>query len=425
MRRPSPWVSASLGARRFYWWRRYGARDGVARKERGDLLTLGFAQGGLVMTRRVRSGMVTGGEAVYHVLHAAGVREVFGVLGGSMLEFYDALHAGGGIAYVGARDERAAGHMADGYARLTGGPGVVLGAQAGPGVVNLVTAVAEAHLAYSPLVVIAGALSRRDLGKDSFQEVDQLSLFAPICKRSFLVVEAERLPAMVVEAISLAMSGRRGAVVLHVPRDLMAARIPWSLVESFLSPLRIVRAGPPRAEDVADIIDRFAESSRPVLVAGAGFKWSQGADTLRRLVEALEVPLVASTGHVDLLPYDHGLFAGQGGARGNWVARRLMLEADFMLVLGTRLGFNSTFHSHEYVSSAAQIVHVDIEPSAVGRYFAASVGLQADAAATAESLLESWLRLAAVGALAKSVGARFVARRFRGRQGALGSRARA
>ncbi|MEM7173010.1 MAG: thiamine pyrophosphate-binding protein, partial [Pseudomonadota bacterium] len=133
---------------------------------------------------------ITGGEAVYRVLRDQGVGCVFGLLGGSMLELYDALYQGGEIDYLGARDERAAGHMADAYARITGGPGIVLGAQAGPGVVNLATAVAEAHLAYSPLVVIAGAISRRDLGKDTFQEVDQVALFAPICKRSILVTEA-------------------------------------------------------------------------------------------------------------------------------------------------------------------------------------------------------------------------------------------
>src|SRR5210317_1685317 len=99
---------------------------------------------------------INGGEAVYRVLKANGIDTVFGLLGGSMLELYDAMHKGREIAYVGARDERAAGHMADAWARMTGKPGVVLGAQAGPGVVNIVTAVAEAHLAYSPMVVIAG-----------------------------------------------------------------------------------------------------------------------------------------------------------------------------------------------------------------------------------------------------------------------------
>ena len=139
---------------------------------------------------------INGGEAVYRVLKANGIDTVFGLLGGSMLELYDAMYHGKDIAYVGARDERAAGHMADAWARMTGKPGVVLGAQAGPGVVNIVTAVAEAHLAYSPMVVIAGAITRADQAKDTFQEVDQVALFAPICKRSVMVTDPTRLAPM-------------------------------------------------------------------------------------------------------------------------------------------------------------------------------------------------------------------------------------
>ncbi len=328
---------------------------------------------------------VTGGEAVYRVLKGAGVETVFGLLGGSMLELYDAIYRDGGIAYVGARDERAAGHMADAYARMTGGPGVVLGAQAGPGVVNLVTAVAEAHLAYSPLVAIAGAVSRPDLGKDTFQEIDQVALFQPISKRSILVTDPDRLAPMLTDAIRLAMSGRRGPVVLHVPRDLMAAEV----TAPEAGPITIARPGPPRQEDVARIAEMLAEAKRPVIMGGGGFKWSSGADSLRALAEALQVPVVASTGHADIMPHGHPLFAGQGGPRGNAVASRLTREADLLLVLGARLGFNSTFHSHDYISATARIVQVDVEGSAVGRYFPVTLALQADAAATADAIRES------------------------------------
>ncbi|MDD9812420.1 MAG: thiamine pyrophosphate-binding protein, partial [Gammaproteobacteria bacterium] len=172
---------------------------------------------------------IQAGAAVAQALRRAGVRHVFGVLGGSMLELYDALYNCDAIRYIGARDERAATHMADACARLRagdgGGPGVVLGAQAGPGAANLVTGLAEAHLAYSPVLAIAGMVSRRESGRDTFQEIDQQALFAPVCKRSFVVPTAARLPEFVAEAARLAMSGRRGPVVLNVPRDLFAADI--------------------------------------------------------------------------------------------------------------------------------------------------------------------------------------------------------
>ena len=325
---------------------------------------------------------VSGGEAAYRVLRGAGVKCVFGLLGGSMLELYDAMHEDGGISYVGARDERAAGHMADAYARVTGGPGIVLGAQAGPGVVNLATAVAEAQLAYSPLVVLAGAISRPDLGKDTFQEVDQVALFQPICKRSLLATDAARLPAMLEDAMRLAMSGRRGPVVLHVPRDVMAEEIE----EPKTGPLILGRPGPPPKEDVSRILELLGASQKPVIVAGGGFKWGGGSDALTALAEDLNIPVVASTGHADVMRHGHPLFAGQGGPRGNTVASSLTRDADFLLVLGARLAFNSTFHSHDYISANAKIVQVDIEASAIGRYFPVELGLQADAAETARAL---------------------------------------
>ena len=330
-------------------------------------------------------GTITGGDAVYRVLRDQGVETVFGLLGGSMLELYDAILKGGEIAYVGARDERAAGHMADAHARITGGPGVVLGAQAGPGVVNLTTAVAEAYLAYSPLVAICGAISRADLGKDTFQEVDQVALFAPIAKKSILVTDPTRLAEMLRDAIRLAMSGRRGPVVLHVPRDLMAARVPVPST----GPVKVARAGAPAAADVAAIKDLLAEAKKPVIVAGGGFKWGGGGAALCALAEHLDIPVVASTGHADVMPHGHPLFSGQGGPRGNRVAARLTRKADLLLVLGARLAFNSTFLSHDYISASADIVQVDIEGASAGRYFPTAIPVQADAAETAKVLMDA------------------------------------
>ena len=326
---------------------------------------------------------ITGGEAARRILRNHGINTVFGLLGGSMLELFDAIYHDTAMHYIGARDERAAGHMADSYARVTCGPGVVLGAQAGPGVVNLVTAVAEAHLAYSPLVVIAGAISRSDLGKDTFQEVDQVALFAPICKRSLLVTDPHRLAPMLEDAIRLAMSGRRGPVVLHVPRDLFAAQVqpPPSAPPVFAKPNQ------PQPEEITEIIDALEQAKAPVIIAGGGVKWSKGCDALRTLAEALEVPVVASTGHADILPHGHPLFAGQGGPRGNRVASGLTRDADLLLVIGARLAFNSTFHSHDYISSSAKIIQIDIEASAIGRYFPVALGVQADAGGTVLALL--------------------------------------
>lgn len=332
---------------------------------------------------------ITGGEAAYRVLKANGIDTVFGLLGGSMLELYDAIYQESDpdqkIRYVGARDERAAGHMADAWARVSGKPGVVLGAQAGPGVVNLVTAVTEAQLAYSPLVAIAGAISRGDHGKDTFQEMDQVALFAPICKRSIMVTDPERLAPMLEDAIRLSMSGRRGAVVLHVPRDLFAAEVEAVTPGA----VKLAKSGPPAAGDIAAIGALLQGAKQPVIVAGGGLKWSQGSAALAALAESLQVPVVASTGHADVMPHGHPWYAGQGGPRGNTVASSLTREADVIIALGARLGFNSTFHSHDYINANAKIVQIDIDAAAVGRYFPVEVAVAADARETALALADA------------------------------------
>ena len=328
---------------------------------------------------------VNGGQAILEVLKANEIETVFGLLGGSMLELFDAIYQDGSIRYLGARDERAAAHMADAYARINGGTGIVLGAQAGPGVANLVTGVTEAHLAYSPLVAIAGMISRKHQGRDTFQEFDQVALFKPICKQSIVVPEAERLPEMLTDAIRLANSGRKGPVVLHIAHDLFTEEFELPEIKA---PSQVAGATATSAQ-IEQIMQILDESRTPVLFAGSGFKSAQGSLALQALAEALNIPVVTSTGHADIMPQDHPLYAGQAGPRGNSVASGLTKNADLILALGNRLAFNSTFHSHDYVSATAKIVQVDIEARAIGRYFPVALGIQADASAFAQSLLKA------------------------------------
>jgi thiamine pyrophosphate-dependent acetolactate synthase large subunit-like protein len=328
---------------------------------------------------------VNGGEAIYHTLVANGIETVFGLLGGSMLELYDAMYRNQGLRYIGARDERAAAHMADACARISGHVGIVLGAQSGPGVANLVTGVAEAHLAYSPLVAIAGMTTRAHQGRDTFQEFDQVSLFKPIAKQSIVVPCVERLPEMLNDAIRLANAGRKGPVVLHVPRDLFLDTFDLGIIST---PSAVGGAAPTR-QQIEQIMGLLQTAQAPVLFAGGGFKGSAGSSALQSLAEAFQLPVVASTGHADIMPQDHPLYAGQAGPRGNSVASGLTRNADLILAIGNRLAFNSTFHSHDYVSASADIVQIDIEARALGRYFPVTLGIQADARASAEALVEA------------------------------------
>lgn len=330
--------------------------------------------------------LMNGGEAVVAALRAAGVDHIFGLLGSSTMEMYDALYDCGEIRYIGVRDERAGTHMADAFGRIAGRPAVVLAGQAGPGAANLTTGLAQALLAYSPVVAITGLASSEHLGRGAFQEIDQQALFAPIAKRTITVPKAERLPEFVKEAVRLANSGRRGPVVLNIPRDMFAAQIEAEVqraddyaiaTEGTLNPAALAR--------VAKLVEGAAS---PVIMAGAGVKWGRGSAAVLRLAEALELPVTASAGHADVIPNDHPMFAGMIGPRGNEAASRLTREADLVLALGTRLGFNTTFYTNDHLNADAKIVQVDISPDAIGRYFPVAEGIIGDAGAVAAALAD-------------------------------------
>ena len=327
----------------------------------------------------------SGGRAVVDGLAAHGVSHVFGLIGSAGMEIYDALHGHPSIALVAVRDERTGVHMADGYARASGGAGVFLAGQNGPGATNLVTGLAQASAAYSPVIALAGSLSSAHIHRDAFQEVDQQSLFKPVTKKTWTLTQARRIPEMVGEAFRTALAPRRGPVALNLPRDLLAEVFEPEPGAPAGSPLP---AGHPSGD--ADAIARaaalLAGAARPLIVAGGGVKSGRSHEAALALAERLGAPIACSPGHGDALPCEHPLYAGQVGPRGNAVASRLAREADVILALGTRLGFNTTFYSYDNLSRDAKIVQVEIEPTAIGRFFPVEVGIHGDAGRVAAQL---------------------------------------
>ena len=298
---------------------------------------------------------MNGGEAVVETLRLAGVTHVFGLLGSSMMEVYDALYDCKDIAYVGVRDERSGTHMADAFGRVSGRPGVVLAGQAGPGAANLLTGLIQAKLAYSPLLALTGLASNDHLGRDAFQEFDQQAVFSPVTKRTWTVTSAKRIPEFIQEALRLASVGRRGPVVLNIPRDLFAENIE---VEQPGWDARSAISGTvPDARSIEAIKTLLLGAKRPVIVAGGGVKSGRGWDAVVGLAQTLALPIAASAGHADVVPNDYPLIAGQVGPRGNPTASRLTREADVILALGTRLGFNTTFYTYNDIAKGAQIVN--------------------------------------------------------------------
>lgn len=328
---------------------------------------------------------MTGGKAVVEALRAEGVRCAFGLIGSATMEVFDALYDANDIRFIGVRDERTGTHMADGYARASGEAGVIIAGQNGPGATNLVTGLAQAFAAYSPVVSVAGSLSSAHQYRDAFQEVDQQSLFKPVTKKTWTVNRTTRIPEMLREGFRTALTPRRGPVQINLPRDILSETAEF---EASLDPsVYRVEATPVGDPDlVSRAAQLLAGAERPLIIAGGGIKAAGAYKNALALAEALNAPVATSPGHGDAVPNDHPLNAGQVGPRGNLVASNLAREADVILALGTRLGFNTTFYSYENINRGAKIIQVEIEPTAIGRFFPVAIGIWGDAGKVAAQL---------------------------------------
>ena len=331
---------------------------------------------------------MTGGVAAVEALKAEGVGQVFGLIGSATMEMFDAIYDAPELGFIGVHDERTGTHMADGYARASGRTGVVLAGQNGPGATNLVTGLAQAKAAYTPIVSIAGALSSGHVYRDAFQEVDQQALFAPITKKTWTVTGTDRVPEMMREAFRVANAPRKGPVQLNLPRDVLSGEAEFGPMQ-FPEAYRPVTPPAGSAEGIAQAARMLAGAARPVIVAGGGIKNTGAADAALALADALNAPVVTSPGHGDAVPFGHPKNAGQMGPRGNPVASRLVKEADVILALGTRLGFNSTFYSYDNINRNAAIIQVEQDPTALGRYFPIALGIWADAPTAAGQLTDA------------------------------------
>lgn len=328
------------------------------------------------------------GRAAVEALRAAGVKTMFGLMGSSTLDLYDALYDAKDITHIGVRDERAGMHMADAFGRITGTPGIMVAGQSGPGSTNLVTGLGQALLAYSPVVVITGLPLTKHMAKDSFQELDQHTLFLPVTKKVIDVPTAERIPELILEAMRIANSGRRGPVLLNVARDLFAKQIDVPIAAHAA---RVVKAGHLDAATIAAVKRMLLGARAPALVVGAGVKWERGHREVMRLAERLSLPIAASSGHGDVVPNDHPLYCGYAGPApyGNPVAREYVHDADVILALGTRLGFNTTLYEHDVVTKDAKIVQVELDAGSIGKYYPVELGIVGDATAFAACLADS------------------------------------
>jgi len=333
----------------------------------------------------IKSKNLTGGQAAIKSLKKEKVKHVFGLIGSATMEMFDALYHEKNIKFIGVRDERTGTHMADGYARASNQPGIILAGQNGPGATNLVTGLAQAKAAFSPVVSIAGSYSTKDKMEDAFQGLDQQSLFKPVTKKTWTIKSAKKIPETFSNAFKLAMSPRRGPVCINLPRNILANKEKFKINEEKQS-FKNQNSTKSKSNYIKKAVKIISSANKIVIIAGGGIKYNSKYKNVIKLAELLNIPMVTAAGHGDAIPFNHKLNAGQMGPRGNPIASKLVKEANVIIALGTRLGFNSTFYSYENINKKAKIIQVELEKRMIGRYFPVVVGINGDASTVADQL---------------------------------------
>ena len=338
---------------------------------------------------KLKSRKLTGGQAAIKSLRKEQVKHVFGLIGSATMEMFDAIYHDKEIKFIDVRDERTGTHMADGYARASNQPGVIIAGQNGPGATNLVTGLAQAKAAFSPVVSLAGLYSTKDKMEDAFQGLDQQSLFEPVTKKTITLKNSKNIPNAISNGFNVAMSPRRGPVCINLPRNLLAEKNNYKINEKIKS-FKNTNSTQSNPNSIKRAVKLISNSSKGIIIVGGGIKYTSGFKPVIELAEYLNVPIVTAAGHGDAIPFNHKLNAGQMGPRGNPVATKLTKEADIILAIGTRLGFNSTFYSFENINKKAKIIQVELEKKMLGKYFPIKIGINADAATTANQLLREF-----------------------------------
>ncbi|HSJ27782.1 MAG TPA: thiamine pyrophosphate-binding protein, partial [Acidimicrobiia bacterium] len=298
---------------------------------------------------------MNGAQALLATLELLGVDTVFGVPGGAILPVYDAL-VGSPLRHVAARHEQGAGHMAEGYAMATGRPGVVF-STSGPGATNLVTPLMNALADSTPLVAVTGQVATGVIGTNAVQEAPTIELTRGCTKANWLVEEVEDLVGTVVEAFTVATHGRPGPVLIDLPKDVQSASLDWNPPRT--SPAFDPPSGmdPTIVRQAREMLDR---SRRPVLYVGGGIIGSGASSALRRLAEAVNVPVVTTLMGRGAFPDDHPLALGMPGMHGVYAATTALQQADLLLAVGVRFDDRVTGNPAAF-APRAEVIHVDID----------------------------------------------------------------
>jgi acetolactate synthase I/II/III large subunit len=326
---------------------------------------------------------MNGADLFIQALKQEGVELLFGYPGGAVLGIYDALYRSP-IKHVLARHEQGAIHAAEGYARVSGKPGVVI-ATSGPGATNVVTGIADAMMDSLPLVIFTGQVASQVIGTDAFQEADIVGMTTPITKQNYQVRRLEDLPRIVKEAFHLATTGRPGPVLVDIPKDLTAlqtAALPQAEVN--LPGYRPTVT--PDLLQVDSLLEALKHSKKPVILAGAGVLHAKASDELLSFAEKYQLPVVHTLLGLGGFPADHPLFLGMAGMHGCYTANMALYECDLLINIGARFDDRLTGNLTTFAPNA-RVAHADIDPAEIGKNVETEFPIVGDAKAVLQMLL--------------------------------------
>lgn len=330
-----------------------------------------------------KKAMKTGAKLLVEALEHQQVEMIFGYPGGAVLPLYDEFYKSQ-IPHILTRHEQGAVHAAEGYARVTGKPGVVV-VTSGPGATNALTGIADAMSDSIPLVVFTGQVHQPGIGKDAFQEADMIGLTTPITKYNYQIRDVKELPRIVNEAFYIASTGRKGPVVIDIPKDI------GILTTDTINPIQIDLPGyEPQStfepEQLKQVLDLLAKAKKPLILAGAGIHHSGAVEKLNEFSHYHQIPVLTSLLGLGSLSHENPLFLGMGGMHGSYTANMALTECDVLVNFGARFDDRLATKPTEFAPNAS-IVHVDIDPAELGKVIRTDIAIHGDCLEVLNQLL--------------------------------------
>lgn len=328
----------------------------------------------------------TGADVLVESLLKQQVKTIFGYPGGAVLPIYDALYRSeGDFDHILTRHEQGAIHAAEGYARVTNEPAVVIGTS-GPGATNLVTGIADAMMDSLPLVVITGQVATAVTGTDAFQEADVMGITTPITKHNYQVQDAYDIPRIINEAFHIASTGRPGPVVVDIPKDISAGIVTEKGPEAFhLQGYQPTTK--PNPMQIKKVAEALKHAKKPLILTGAGVLHGHASDAILQFAEACQIPVTSTLLGLGAFPGDHELFLGMAGMHGTYASNMAITECDLLINVGARFDDRLTGNLAHFAPEAT-IVHVDIDPAEIGKNVPTDIPVVSDSRAAVESIMK-------------------------------------